>query len=310
MATKKKTIRVFAPATVANLACGFDIMGLAIDEPGDIVEITPNKSGDLFITKITGDGKKLSRNPFENTVTVSIAAFLQHSGLKQGFDIVLHKQMPLGSGLGSSAASSAAGVKAVNEFFGKPLKTKELVKFAMEGERVACGSAHADNVAPCLLGGIVLCHPSGELVELPVPAGMHLVVVHPQVEVLTRDSRAVLPKQIALSTGIQQWANTAALTSSLYTGDYDLMRLALQDLVAEPNRGKLIPYFTDIKSAAMQHAIGCSISGSGPSVFAIAKGLPAAKQTAKAMEAVCKKFKLRCTVYVSKVNRSGAKVLR
>lgn len=305
-----KTIRVYAPATVANLACGFDCMGLAIDAPGDIVELTPNNRGDLAITKITGDGGKITKNPLENTVTVAIAAYLQHTGYKQGFDIVLHKRIPQGSGLGSSASSSAAGVKAVNEFFKKPLKSSELVQFAMEGERMACGSAHPDNVAPSILGGIILCHSSGQYFELPVPSGLQIVVVHPQIELLTKDSRAVVPKQISLQTAVKQWTNTSLLTAALYSEDMEMMQTAMQDFVAEPVRKGLIPYFTDVKDAAMQSAIACSISGSGPSVFAIVKGVAAAKKTAAFMMAAWKRYRIKSTAYISAVNKSGAKVIR
>jgi homoserine kinase len=311
MSRKPSEVRVFAPATVANLACGFDIMGLALDCPGDEVVLTPNATGRLYIRRITGDGALLSRDPHRNTVTVSIASMLESIGSKQGFDVVLKKRMPLGSGLGSSAASSAAGVVAANAALGRPYTMDELVPFAMEGERVACGAAHPDNVAPCLMGGIVLCHPSGALQRLPVPTGMYVVVLHPHVELLTRVSRAVLPKAVPLKTAIAQWANTAMLTAAFYENDFSRMHIAMQDLVAEPVRGGLIPGFSAIKNAAMeQGAIACSISGSGPSVFAIAKGKPAAEKVAMAMQQVCRKSRIACTVYVSKVNKKGTRVLK
>lgn len=311
MLRKPVPVRVFAPATVANLACGFDIMGLAVERPGDEVVLTPNTTGVLNIRRITGDGGQLSRDARKNTVTVSIAAMLAEMGSKQGFDIVLHKQMPLGSGLGSSAASSAAGVAAANAALGRPFNADELVPFAMEGERIACGAAHADNVAPCLLGGIVLCHPSGALIRLPAPDRMYVVVVHPHIELLTRVSRSVLPKTVQLKTAITQWANTAALTAAFYENDFALMRIAMQDLVAEPVRGKLIPGFADIREAAMNNdAVACSISGSGPSIFAIARGKTSAAQIAVAMKLACRKNNMACTVYVSKVNKKGARVLK
>lgn len=310
MALKKKAIKVFAPATVANLACGFDVMGLAIDAPGDVVELIPNNCGDLIIRRITGDKKKLSKHPLENAVTVSIAAYLMELGIRQGFDVILHKNLPMGSGMGSSSASSAAGVFAVNEILGRPLSKRELIRFAMEGERFACGAAHPDNVAPCILGGIVLCHPAGEYISLPVPEALHVVVLHPDVQVLTKDARAVLPSQIPLQIASHQWANTSALTTAFFRNDYDLMKLSMQDYVAEPKRKQLIPYFTDIKNAAMEHAVACSISGSGPAIFAIAKGASAAKKTAAAMSAISRHYQMKHNVYLSKVNKAGAKTIR
>lgn len=310
MKRSKKSIRVYAPATVSNLACGFDIFGLAIDEPGDSVELIPNDRRELRIVRISGDKGKLSTDPGRNTVTVSIAAMLAFLGADQGFDIILKKQMPLGSGLGSSAASGAAGVVALNEWMGRPFDRKELVRFAMEGERIACGSAHPDNVAPCIMGGIVLCHPSGEMIPLPVPAGMHLVVLHPHVELLTRDSRAALPKKIPLHIAVRQWANTAALTSSFYKSDFRRMREAMQDFVAEPARAPLIPGFTQIKEAAMHEAVACSISGSGPSVFAVATNAAAAQRIGTAMKKACTRQGIRSDLFISKVNKSGAKLIR
>jgi len=302
-----KSVKVFAPATVANLACGFDIMGLAIEKPGDIVELKPNATGELRILRVTGDGGRLSRDPLCNTVTVSIAAFLNEYHSRQGFDIILRKQMPLGSGLGSSAASSAAGAMAVNEFFGKPFTREQLVPFAMEGERVACGTAHPDNVAPSLMGGVVLCHPSGRLIALPVPRNMYVAVLHPSVELLTRDSRQVLPKKIPLRTAIHQWANTAALTAAFYRNDLSLLAAAMKDEVAEPVRGSLIPSFFDIKEAALRYALACSISGSGPAVFAIAGGLQKARKAGAAMQSVCRKAGIPSKLFLSRVNTVGAK---
>lgn len=310
MPKSPKSVKVFAPATVANLACGFDIMGLAIDKPGDFVEVIPNNSGEIRILKITGDKGQLSRDSGKNTVSVAMSALLDAIGSKQGFNVILKKEMPLGSGLGSSAASSAAGAFAVNEALGRPFSRKELVRFAMEGERVACGTAHPDNVAPCLMGGIVLCHHSGYLQSLPVPTGMYVVVIHPHVEILTRDSRAVLTEMIPREIAIKQWSNTAGFTAALYENDFDLLRLSMEDFVAEPARSPLIPAFGQIKSAAMDEAIACSISGSGPSVFAIAKGLPSARRIAAAMQKVCKQNKIKSDLFISRVNRTGVRIIR
>ena len=310
MARLPKTIEVFAPATVANLACGFDILGMAIGQPGDVVRIQANDTGELRIRSIRGDKGLLSKDPAKNTVTVSMSAILNALGEKRGFDVWLHKQMPLGSGLGSSAASSAAGAFAVNEALGRPFNRAELVAFAMEGERVACGTAHPDNVAPCLMGGIVLCHHSGVMHPLPVPTNLFAVVLHPHVEVLTRDSRAVLPKKIDLKTAVRQWSNTAALTAALYENNIGLMRLSMEDFVAEPARKALIPHFDAIKDTAMTEAIACSISGSGPSVFALVQGETAALRIGKRMQDVCRKNRLRSDLYCSRINRQGVRLLK
>ena len=307
-----KKIKVFAPATVANLACGFDIMGLAVNEPGDEVTMQLNDSGKLTIKNIRGDGGRLSLDPKKNTVTVSTLNMLKQLGKTIGAEISLHKNMPLGSGLGSSAASSVAGVFAMNELLGRPFSRKELVPFAMEGERIACGSAHADNVAPCMLGGIVLVRSYDplEIISLPVPKNLFLAIVHPQVEVLTRDSRAVLPHKIELKTGIKQWANTAALVAGLYSSDYALIGRSVVDHVAEPARAKLLPHFIELKELVMQNeALACSISGSGPSVFALCNSEKTARRVASKMKKFYSGKKIASDTFVSAVNTKGVRVL-
>ncbi len=312
MKNKGKKIKVFAPATVANLACGFDVMGLAINEPGDEVSIELNDSGELRIIKITGDEGKLTLDSKKNTVTVSILNMMKQMGKKLGADISLRKKMPLGSGLGSSAASSVAGVFAMNELLGRPFSRTELIPFAMEGERIACGSAHADNVAPCMLGGIVLIRSYDplEIISLPVPKDLYLAVVHPHIEVMTRDARAVLPKKIDLKTGIKQWANTAALVAGLYSSDYKLIGRSVVDHVAEPARAALLPHFLELKEVVMgSGALACSISGSGPSVFALCKSEKNAVLVSSAMKKFYKKYKIGSETFVSKVNTKGVRVI-
>jgi homoserine kinase len=306
----KKKITVFAPATVANLGCGFDAMGLAIDAPGDELTLEINTLKSLRIRKISGDQKKLSYDPLKNTASVAIQSLLETLEINQGFDIYLKKKMPLGSGLGSSAASAAAGAYAVNELLGRPFSKMELVRFAMAGEKIASGAAHADNAAPSLLGGIVLIrsYEPLEIISLPVPDKLLIVVVHPDVEVLTKNARAVLPKNIPMKDGIAQWSNTAALVAGLYSKDYELIGRAITDHVAEPYRAGLIPCFSEVKLAALSHgALGCSISGSGPSVFALCKGQKTAESIAKAMQKEFSKKKIKSVSYISGVNRKGVK---
>jgi len=310
---KERKIKVYAPATVANLACGFDVMGLALHMPGDELSLKLNDTGVINIVSISGDEGRLPKDPEKNTVSVSIMNMLRKLGSKAGAEVKLKKKMPLGSGLGSSAASSVAGVFAMNHLLGKPFSRSELLPFAMEGERIACGTAHADNVAPCLLGGIILIRSYNplEVLSLPVPSELYLAVVHPHAEVLTRDARAVLPKKIELKTGISQWANTAALVSGFYTSDYGLIGRSMQDFVAEPARSGLLPFFPELKELVMDHgALACSISGSGPSVFAVCKGKKSASLVARQMKNFYSRKKTGSEVFVSKVNTGGVRVCK
>ena len=308
----KKKITVFAPATVANIGCGFDSMGLAIDSPGDELRLELNNEKKIRIRKISGDHKKLSLDPKKNTVSVSIQALLNTLEINQGFDIYLSKKMPLGSGLGSSAASSVAGVFAANELLGQPFRKMDLVPFAMAGEKLASGTAHADNAAPSLLGGIVLIRSYDplEVISLAVPDKLIVVVVHPDVVLLTKNSRAVLPKSISLKDGIAQWSNTAALVAGFYTNDFSLIGRSVSDRIAEPHRASLIPCFKDVKaSAIIKGALACNISGSGPSVFAFAVGKSKAAEIAKAMRSAFSKAKIKSTAYISPVNKRGARII-
>ncbi len=309
----KKSIRVFAPASIGNIGSGFDVMGMCIDAPGDEVKLTLNSSGILHIKKISGDNGKLSADPKKNTVTVAIQALLNQIKSKQGFDVELHKKMPLGSGLGSSAASAVAGAFAANYLLGNPIKKrKDLISFAMEGERIACGTAHADNVAPSMLGGISLIRSNNplEIISLAVPKNLHVVVVHPHVEVLTKDARAVMRKEIPMSDAIQQWGNTAALVAGFYTNDLALIGRAVQDVVAEPFRSKLIPGFDAVKDAALKNgALGCSISGSGPSIFAFCESKKISKTVGAAMQKQFSLIKIKSDAYISKVNSKGVRII-
>ena len=270
-----KTVRVFAPATVANVAVGFDILGFAINRPGDeiVATLNPETSG-LMITNITGTGDKtLPYEVEQNTAGVAAQRLLEHLGKTDiGIDLEIHKRMPFGSGLGSSAASAAGAVVAVNELLGAPLSRASLLYFSVLGEQVADGSFHADNVAPSLVGGITLIrsNESLDIHHLPVPENLHVAVVHPDIEILTRDARAVLSDTLSLTTAIHQMGSLASFITALYTNDLPLLGRSLHDYVIEPQRKQLIKGFDDVKAAAMDRgALGCSISGAGPSVFAL-----------------------------------------
>lgn len=308
----RKKISVFAPATIANVACGFDVLGLAIEQPGDVVHVELNHSDTVAIKGITGDGGKLPLDAQKNTAGVAIASYLKHIGVTVGVELLIEKNLPLGSGLGSSAASSAAAVVGINELLGKPLKRKELIPFAMEAERIACGAAHADNVAPAILGGFVLVrsYEPLDIIEIPSPQNLFCAVVNPQIELRTEDARKILKQEVLLKDAILQWGNLAALIAGLMKPDFDLIGRSLHDVVAEPLRSILIPGFDDIKQSAMQAgALGCSISGSGPSVFALCNGRIIAEKAGKRMQKAFEIVGLESSVYISAVNSKGAMVL-
>jgi homoserine kinase len=305
-------VEVFAPATVANVASGFDVLGFALDRPGDAVSVSRVPGAAVTVTSITGDGGKLPRDPKKNTAAVAVGGFMTKIGFPFGVEIALEKRMPLSSGLGSSAASAVAAVFAANLLAGSPLSTRELLPFTMEAERAACGSAHADNVAPSLLGGFVLIrsYEPLDVVQLPVPAGLSCAVAHPHAELRTEDARRILKKEIRLSDAIRQWGNLAALVAALYNGDLQLLGRSLQDVVAEPARSLLIPGFAAVKSAAMAAgALGCSISGSGPSVFALCATSEITARVGDAMVEAFSRAGLSCDLYISAVNTKGPVVL-
>lgn len=308
----KKTISVFAPATVANVACGFDVLGFAIAQPGDVVELTLNASEKVTITQISGDGGRLPLAAGKNTAGVAVIEFLKHLKQTQGVEISIQKNLPLGSGLGSSAASSAAALVGINELLGNPLSKKELIPFAMEAERIACGAAHADNVAPSILGGLVLIRSYSplDIIEIPTPSNLYCAVVNPHIELRTEDSRKVLPKEIPLQIAITQWGNLAALIAGFIKNDFEIISRSLHDVIAEPHRAPLIPGFSSAKQAALNlGALGCSISGSGPSIFALCNSENIANEVAKAMQQKFQEIGLESTAFISKINAEGAKVL-
>lgn len=308
------SVTVFAPATVANVACGYDVLGFALDAPGDEIVARRVEGTGLRIGAVSGDGGKLPKVVEKNTAGVAALDLMRHLGCEGlGMELEIHKKMPFGSGLGSSAASSVGGVFAVNELLGSPLSRRELLPFAMQGEVMADGAWHADNIAPSLLGGMVLIRDNDELdvISLPVPEGLWAAVVHPEVEILTADARAILPKEIALTEVTRQVGNLGALVSALYTSDFALLGRSLQDAVAEPYRKKLIPGFEQARAAAEKGgALGYSISGAGPSVFALCKGRDRAAAVGELMRAAFLAEDVQATLYHSAVNDAGVKVIR
>lgn len=306
-------IKAFAPATVANVSCGFDIFGFAIEEPGDVVEIQRRDQPGIIIKDIFGDEGRLPRNPEKNAVTGVMIHLLKNLGIKDfGCEVTLHKNMPLGSGMGSSAASAVAGVVAINELLDCPLTRTELLPFAMEGERIASGSAHADNVGPALLGGFVIIrsYQPLDVFSIPVPKDLYCTLVHPDIEINTKDARYILRDEVSLKNTIAQMGNVAGLVAGLMKEDYDLISRSMVDVIIEPVRSILIPDFDKVKQAALAHgALGCSISGSGPSMFALSRGVENAKKVGEVMKHTFLEAGIESATHVSLINQGGPLIL-
>ncbi|WP_299154017.1 homoserine kinase [uncultured Christiangramia sp.] len=303
-------IKIFAPATVANLSCGFDVLGCCLQNVGDEMLLKKNDLNQLRITKITG--ADLPMEIHKNVAGVAILAFLDRLGSKQGFDIEIDKKIRSGSGIGSSAASSAGAVYAVNKLLDDPFTNNELIEFAMQGELLASGNAHADNVAPALLGGfsLVRSYAPLEILALPAPSEIRMVVLHPMIEIKTRDSRSIIKQNVTLASAIAQWGNLGAFVSALYTNDYELMGRSLHDAIVEPVRSILIPYFDELKKLALDNgALGFGISGSGPSVFAMCQGDSAAEEVKAAYLNFLQDKEMGFELHVSEINKKGIRIL-
>jgi homoserine kinase len=305
-----KDIKIFSPATVANVSCGFDVLGFCLDTIGDemVVRITDKKG--IHITKI--EGYDLPYEAKKNVAGVSALALLEVAQPDFGFEIEIYKHIKPGSGIGSSSASASGSVFAINELLGKPFDNTQLAYFAMKGEALASGSEHADNIAPGIFGGFTLVKSASplEILQLPTPNDLFVTIIHPQIEIKTSDARAILPKDIPLKNAITQWANVGSFVHALHTNDYELMRRSLQDVIVEPYRSQLIPHFEEVKLAANSAGtLGCGISGSGPSVFALSKGKETAYNVEKAMKMIYSKTTIAFETYVSKINKEGIKIV-
>ncbi|MEY8019988.1 homoserine kinase [Muriicola sp. SD30] len=306
----KEQIRIFCPATIANISCGFDVLGLALDSIGDEMVLRKVPNPGIKITEITGQDLPLETD--KNVAGVAGMAMIKALEYKEGFEIEIHKKIKPGSGIGSSAASAAGVVWGMNHLIGGPCSDHELVQFAMEGEKLASGSAHADNVAPAIYGGITLVRSSNPLdvIRINSPEQLYASVIHPHIEIKTSDSRKILKTSISLADGIKQWGNLGALIAGLFQEDYALISRSLEDHIIEPVRSILIPGFDDIKKAALAAgALGCGISGSGPSIFALSKGGDKATEVAKAMSLELNKIQLNYDTYVSVINTKGIHIL-
>jgi homoserine kinase len=300
-----KKITIHAPATIANLVCGFDILGLALHEPLDVMEMTLSDKPGIRITHI--DGYSLPEAPEQNVAGVAILALLEAYKKPVGFDLVIDKQIKPGSGLGSSAASAAGAVAGANylldNFFSKP----ELVQFAMFGEKLASGVKHADNIAPCIYGGVTLIrsiHPL-DIVPLDAP-DLYITAVHPQIEVRTSDARQILRQEVLLKDAIKQWGNIAGLVAGFLQKDCELIGRSLEDVIIEPVRSILIPGFDEVKKRCKDAgALGGGISGSGPSVFMLSKEATTAHKVKEVMQEIYSSLGIDFKIYVTTLNKTG-----
>jgi homoserine kinase len=304
-------IRLFSPATVANVSCGFDVLGFCLDSIGDEMVIRKSVEKGIRITKIEGYDL-----PFEvenNVAGVSALAMYEAAKPDCGFEIEIYKHIKPGSGVGSSSASAVGSVYGMNVLLGNPYSKTELTAFAMKGEAVASQSEHADNIAPALFGGFTLVKSLDplEVLQIPTPSDLFAVVIHPQIEIKTSDARKILPKTIALKDAITQWSNVGSLIHGLHTNNYDLISRSLKDVVVEPFRSQLIPGFESIKKTALSYgALGTGISGSGPSVFSLCKSKTSALDVEKAIRETYEKQNIPFEIYVSKINLNGIKHLK
>lgn len=303
------SIRIKSPATVANLVCGFDILGLALEEPYDLMTLETMEKPGIEILHI--DNYKLPQKPEDNVAGAALLAMLNEYKQAPGLKLTIDKKIMPGSGLGSSAASAAGAVFAANELLGKPFNNDELIRFAMFGEKVASGVKHADNITPCLTGGVTLIrsiHPL-DVVRLEAPE-LYITVVHPQIEVRTSDARQILRKEVPLQQAIKQWGNIAGLVAGLMKGDYNLIGRSLEDVIIEPVRSILIPGFDEVKlQCKAAGALGGGISGSGPSIFMLSKDKTTADSVEKQMKSIYTRIGIEHKTYVTKLNAKGISII-
>ncbi|MEP7279422.1 MAG: homoserine kinase [Bacteroidota bacterium] len=306
---QNKTVKVAAPATVANLVCGFDVLGMALNDPQDSMELSISDEPGLRIKHI--DGYNLPTAPAQNVAGASLLALLQEYPEKIGFDLVIDKCIKPGSGLGSSAASSAGAVVAANHLLNNFFSKQDLVRFAMNGEKLASGVKHADNIAPCIYGGITLVRSIFPLDIIPLSAPpMFITVVHPQIEVKTSDARQILRKEVLLKDAIRQWGNIAGLVAGFMKNDYDLISRSLEDVIIEPVRSILIPGFDEVKSKSKEAgALGGGISGSGPSIFMLSKEEKTAGEIELVMTRIFQQIGIDFKTYTTTINYDGIKII-
>ncbi len=303
-------IKIFSPASVANVSCGFDVLGFCLDGIGDEMIVRKSKTKGIRILKI--EGYDLPPEPDRNVAGIAAQSMLKRYPFEFGVEIEMSKGIKPGSGIGSSAASSAGTVFAMNKLLGEPASKDELIDFAMDGEKFVSGTAIPDNVSPLIYGGFTLTRSINpiDVIKLPVPDELVAVIIHPQIEIKTVHSREVLKKHVSMELAIKQWANLAGMISGLYENNYDLISKCLVDEIVEPFRAMLIPEFYNLKNKAIESgALGSGISGSGPSVFALTRGYETARKVALAMEEILIPHDIKIETHVSKINPDGIKII-
>ena len=299
-------ITVFSPSTIANVGCGYDVLGFALDGIGERITVTRRDDDKMVIEPC--QQFDIPTDPEKNVATVAARAVLEAAGVKLGLTFSFDKEIYPGSGLGTSASSSAGAAFAANVLIGEPFDRQELVTYAMEGEKVISGKAHADNVGPNILGGFTLVrgYDPLDVLKLPVPSDLYVAIVHPQVVVKTTDAKKMLKSQVKLEQAVNQWGNVGGLVSGLYEEDFDLIGRSMVDVIVEPIRKLLIPMYDEVKSKALElGAVGCSIAGSGPSIFAFAKGKETAEKIKESMQAIYDEVGIVAFTYLSKIGREG-----
>src|ERR1700742_230230 len=305
----EKTIKILSPATVANLVCGFDVLGLCLHEPTDLMEVKLLNEKKIIIQ--SADGYPLPLDPAQNTAGAPLVEMINEIDREVGFEVIIHKNIKPGSGIGSSAASAAGSVVAANHLLGNIFTKQDMVRFAMFGEKVASGVKHADNVAPCIYGGVTLIRSILPLDIISIPApDLFITIVHPQIEVRTSDARQILRKEVLLKDAIRQWGNIAGLVAGLIKKDYDLIGRSLEDVIIEPVRSILIPGFDEVKRKCKEAgALGGGISGSGPSIFMLSKTEATAKAVETIMKDIYNRIGLPYHTYVTTINKEGVKIV-
>jgi len=301
-------IEVLCPATVANLVCGFDILGMALQDPSDRIRMKLSKEPGIRIHHT--DEYKLPTEPAQNVAGAALLDLLQALPEPVGIEISITKEIKPGSGLGSSAASAAGAVVGANYLLGKPFSDEDLVRFAMAGEKVASGVKHADNITPCILGGVTLIRSIFplDIIRLSAPP-LQVTVVHPQIEVRTSDARQILRKEVLLKDAIRQWGNIAGLVAGFLKEDYELIGRSLEDVIIEPVRSILIPGFDEVKQRSKAAgALGGGISGSGPSIFMLSKEEATAHSIAEIMKQIYTQLGIESKVYVTSINSMGCEI--
>jgi len=308
----RDSVKVFAPASVSNVGPGFDIMGFALDEPGDEIFAERNNTGQLRIKEIFGDDGKLPFDINQNTATVAIKSMLEKYKIDTGIDITIDKKMGIGSGLGSSAASAVGGVFAVNELLDLKLSKDELLLHALNGEAVASGAIHADNVAPSLFGGFLLVRDYNpiDIIKIPTPKDLYCTIIYPDIVVKTSEARKIIDKFFPVKDVVTQAGNSGALIAGLYSGDYDLISRSLVDKIAEHKRASFLPFYDDIRDKGKElNAVNCNISGSGPSLFSFSRSLDEADTLASELKKIVLDYGFDVKTYVSQINQEGPRIL-